>query len=39
MEKRKTMEEIPIRKLAVYRCRSAFLDEIDAAIEIDVKRI
>lgn len=39
MEKRKTMEEIPIRKRAVYRCRSAFLDGIDAAIEIAVKKI
>lgn len=39
MEKRKTMEAILIRKLAVYRCRSAFLDKIDAAIEIAVKKI
>ena len=32
MEHRKTMEEVPTRKRAVYRKRFALLDEIDAAI-------
>ena len=37
IEKRKTMEEVPTRKRAVYRRRFAFLDEVDAAIEKAVK--
>lgn len=33
VEPRKTMEEVPTRKRAVYRRRFAFLDEVDAKIE------
>ena len=39
VEKRKTMEEVPTRKRAVYRRRFAFLDEVDAEIEAAVKKI
>lgn len=39
MEKRKTMEEVPTRKRAVYRRRFAFLDEVDGEIEAAVKKI
>ena len=39
MEPRKTMEEVPTRKRAVYRRRFAFLDEADAEIEQAVKDI
>lgn len=38
-EKRKTMEEVPTRKRAVYRRRFAFLDEVDTALEKAVKDI
>ena len=37
-EHRKTMEEVPTRKRAVYRKRFALLDEIDAAIEMNMKK-
>jgi len=36
---RKTMEEVPTRKRAVYRRRFAFLDALDAEIERNMKRI
>ena len=39
VEHRKTMEEVPTRKRAVYRRRFAFLDEVDADIEQAVKKI
>ena len=39
VEPRKTMEEVPTRKRAVYRRRFAFLDEVDAEIEQAVKNI
>lgn len=39
VEPRKTMEEVPTRKRAVYRRRFAFLDEVDAEIEQAVKDI
>ena len=39
VESRKTMEEVPTRKRAVYRRRFAFLDEVDAEIEAAVKKI
>lgn len=39
VEHRKTMEEVPTRKRAVYRRRFAFLDEVDAEIEQAVKNI
>ena len=39
VEKRKTMEEVPTRKRAVYRRRFAFLDEVDAEIEAAVRKI
>lgn len=39
IEKRKTMEEVPTRKRAVYRRRFAFLDEVDAAIEVAVQKV
>lgn len=39
IEPRKTMEEVPTRKRAVYRKRFAFLDEVDAEIEANVKKI
>ena len=32
VEPRKTMEEVPTRKRAVYRRRFAFLDDVDAQI-------
>ena len=38
VEPRKTMEEVPTRKRAVYRRRFAFLDEVDAEIEQAVQR-
>lgn len=38
-EGRKTMEEVPTRKRAVYRRRFALMDEIDAAIAAGMKRI
>lgn len=37
VEERKTMEEVPTRKRAVYRRRFALLDEIDVQIEANVK--
>ena len=39
IEHRKTMEEVPTRKRAVYRRRFAFLDEVDAQIEDAVRKI
>ena len=39
VEPRKTMEEVPTRKRAVYRRRFAFLDELDAEIEQAVKNL
>ena len=39
VEHRKTMEEVPTRKRAVYRRRFAFLDEVDAEIEQSVNVI
>ena len=39
IEPRKTMEEVPTRKRAVYRRRFAFLDEVDAEIEHSVTKI
>ena len=39
VEPRKTMEEVPTRKRAVYRRRFAFLDEVDAEIEQSVNVI
>lgn len=39
VEKRKTMEDVPTRKRAVYRRRFAFLDEVDTEIEAAVKKI
>jgi len=36
---RKTMEEVPTRKRAVYRRRFAFLDEIDNEIEEKIRRV
>ena len=38
VEPRKTMEEVPTRKRAVYRRRFAFLDEVDAEIKQAVQR-
>lgn len=38
-EPRKTMEEVPTRKRAVYRRRFAFLDEVDSEIARSVKKI
>lgn len=38
-EERKSMEEVPTRKRAVYRKRFEFLDEVDAAIEANVRSI
>ena len=38
-EPRKTMEEVPTRKRAVYRRRFAFLDEVDSEIAKSVKKI
>lgn len=39
VEPRKTLEEVPTRKRAVYRRRFAFLDEVDVEIEQTVKNI
>lgn len=39
VESRKTMEEVPTRKRAVYRRRFALLDEIDKVIEDNVRKI
>ena len=39
VEPRKTMEEVPTRKRAVYRKRFAFLDEVDAMIQQNMERI
>lgn len=39
VEHRKTMEEVPTRKRAVYRRRFEFLDAVDAEIEETVKKI
>ena len=38
VESRKTMEEVPTRKRAVYRRRFAFLDEVDAEIKATMKK-
>ena len=38
-EKRKSVEEIPTRKRAVYRRRFEMLDELDAAVKLAVKNI
>ena len=37
IELRKTMEEVPTRKRAVYRRRFAMLDELDAAVETRIR--
>ena len=37
VEPRKTMEEVPTRKRAVYRRRFAMLDELDASVEVRIK--
>lgn len=39
VEPRKTMEEVPTRKRAVYRKRFVFLDEVDARIEAKVREL
>lgn len=39
VEPRKTMEEVPTRKRAVYRKRFAFLDDVDAQIQQKVEKI
>ena len=39
IEPRKTMEEVPTRKRAVYRKRFEFLDTVDAEIEANIKKI
>lgn len=39
VEERKTMEEVPTRKRAVYRRRFSFLDEIDKTIAENMKKI
>ena len=39
VEPRKTMEEVPTRKRAVYRKRFALLDEIDAAIAASMEKL
>ncbi len=39
VEARKTMEEVPTRKRAVYRRRFAFLDDVDAQIEEKMKSL
>lgn len=39
VEPRKTMEEVPTRKRAVYRKRFEFLDAVDAEIEANVRKI
>lgn len=38
-EARKTMEEVPTRKRAVYRRRFAFLDEVDSEIEKAITKV
>lgn len=38
VEPRKTMEEVPTRKRAVYRRRFAFLDEVDTQIEHGIRK-
>ncbi|MBO4852653.1 MAG: DUF535 domain-containing protein [Schwartzia sp.] len=38
VESRKTMEEVPTRKRAVYRRRFAMLDELDAAVAENMKK-
>ena len=37
VEPRKTMDEVPTRKRAVYRRRFAMLDELDAAVETRIR--
>ena len=39
VEPRKTMEEVPTRKRAVYRKRFAFLDQVDATIQQNMEQI
>lgn len=39
VETRKTMEEVPTRKRAVYRRRFALLDEIDSSVTTNMKKI
>lgn len=39
VESRKTMEEVPTRKRAVYRRRFALLDKIDEAVLLNIKRM
>ena len=39
VEPRKTMEEVPTRKRAVYRRRFAFLDDVDAQIAASMAKI
>ena len=39
VETRKTMEEVPTRKRAVYRKRCALLDEINAAVQEKMERV
>ena len=39
VEPRKTMEEVPTRKRAVYRRRFAFLDDVDAQIAARMAKI
>lgn len=39
VEARKSMEEVPTRKRAVYRKRFEFLDAVDATIEANVRKI
>ena len=39
VETRKTMEEVPTRKRAVYRKRFALLDEIDVAVQEKMERV
>ena len=38
-EYRKTMEEIPTRKRSNYRKRYALLDEVDAAIAVNIQSL
>lgn len=39
VEPRKTMEEVPTRKRAVYRRRFAFLDDVDAQIAANMVKV
>ena len=39
IETRKTMEEVPTRKRAVYRRRFAFLDEVDENITANIRKV